>query len=772
MLLHLNKYVKSHKLLVITSIVLFIIPFFWFPFGYIDIGGDSSRLYFYDPLSFLHNFVLNPFFPDSIGVKNGGIYLLPFVSALALFKLLLGSYYVLNNIFNGITIFLSFIGIFLVVSEILLHETSHKKNKEIIYFSAVTAGFFYVLIPISSRAGWDLPLILHTQRFVYPLVFWLLLRYIHTSKKVFLFTFVLISILFAQNFSWVALPNSLSFFSISIIFLIIYSYLKKTKFSIRPILFTFILFLLVHAFQYFPVIADIFQKNSALNNQLSQGKLYSDTINYVGAIANYTERGYHFIGLSPFLPISKVNAALLIFPLFILITLIRNKNKLFLLIFTFFLVLYFIITGKITNTGFYIFKNIFSFPGFVMFRNFYGKWEHVYLFFFALLVGQSFFNTFLYTPKKIRLFIFYLLVLILIINALPFIKGEVSNRILTQDTGVVVKSRIRPDPLFEQVLDYYKLKKSIGRNLSFPIVDFGYQIVAGKSNDGAYFGPSIIANLTGVEDLSSSFALRPFTQGLYNAAKNKDYKTLSNIFPILNIDTVFYNSDPYVYDVFATFPYNESRLYMPKSQAEYKEFIKNLQLSNIKDIGAKYHIYSVNKSLQLPRIYIAEKVLPLDISSSESNFIQDNFGTAEYVLKNFSGDLNDKSLRKVFLHEKVEISSQLPSLNFSQINPGKYIISVKNALGPYVLVFSQSKNSNWKLFLYEKNIEKKPLAESKHYTANAYANAWLISPTDVEGEKDYDMILELIDQNVINIGLLVSAAGLIVLLISIGKEIL
>ncbi|MDP3685624.1 MAG: hypothetical protein Q8R32_02220, partial [bacterium] len=38
---------------------LFAIPFFWFRYGEGDFGGDSSRLYFYDPLSWLRSLGLN-----------------------------------------------------------------------------------------------------------------------------------------------------------------------------------------------------------------------------------------------------------------------------------------------------------------------------------------------------------------------------------------------------------------------------------------------------------------------------------------------------------------------------------------------------------------------------------------------------------------------------------------------------------------------------------------------------------------------------------------
>jgi len=37
---------------IIISVILFFIPFFWLKPGEMDLGGDSTRLYFYDPVSF------------------------------------------------------------------------------------------------------------------------------------------------------------------------------------------------------------------------------------------------------------------------------------------------------------------------------------------------------------------------------------------------------------------------------------------------------------------------------------------------------------------------------------------------------------------------------------------------------------------------------------------------------------------------------------------------------------------------------------------------
>lgn len=802
----LLNFVSTYRLVVTICLILTAIPLFWFKPGYIDIGGDSSRLYFYDPLNFLKSFGLNLFLPDSLGVINGGLYLIPYTTLLVVLKFILHSSYLVNTLVNSLSVVLIFLTSFVFVYD-FLQLVFHKEKKNI-YYSSTLAGLFYVFIPLSSFAGWDLPLILFSERFVYPLIFWLLLRYMYTSKVKYLLFAVGASFLFSQNFSWVALPNVLSFFSVSFLFLLILAvYIKKIKWNIWQLIGILLLFFSLQAFQYVPLLFSFFQKNTAITHQLAQGSNINDIINYVAANANYTERGFALFGLTPYADFSLINLSLLFFPLIIVFMLFKNKKILPLIITLFFLVLFFIVTGKITNTGFEIFKLFFHLPGFVMFRNFYGKWIAIFLFFYTLLVGLAVFTAFIYLRKKYQKLSFSIFfIFILVLNSLPFIRGDISNRVFTKDTGVEVKSRIVVDSQFEKILSYYRNSIYSDRNLSFPFTDFDYQIVPGKNNDGAYLGPSMLAYLTNKTDIGSSAMLQPFSESLYNAAKEKDFSTFSNIFPLLNIRTVFYDSNKYIYDVFATSPYNEAREFLPKTQKEYASFILQLPITKRSDFGENYHIYTVNSSHYLPSIYVATKVV--HFASENSGLEQTNHNDASYVLKNFILGENDTDLRKAFLDDKVEIGSYTaPIIAFSRISSSKYAIHITNATAPYLLVFLQAFNPNWKIYLADEfrdkqaknkkviesyfqntiqekennntfldlrifeNIGKNPIAENRHYLVNAYANAWYILPADIKNKSEYTLIIEMTDQRVVYVGLMISGLALIIYLIWLAKEL-
>jgi len=138
-----------------------------------------------------------------------------------------------------------------------------------------------------------------------------------------------------------------------------------------------------------------------------------------------------------------------------------------------------------------------------------------------------------------------------------------------------------------------------------------------------------------------------------------------------------------------------------------------------------------------------------------------------------------------------------PRITFVKINPTKYRVKVEGARGPYTLVFSESFHKGWKIYLRNweteklgnygeivasyfdgeikegthKNIfldkntfetwGKKPIAEDRHYLVNGYANSWFITPEDVGGKENYELIVEFWPQRLFYIGLFISGITLI-----------
>ena len=52
------------------------------------------------------------------------------------------------------------------------------------------------------------------------------------------------------------------------------------------------------------------------------------------------------------------------------------------------------------------------------------------------------------------------------------------------------------------------------------------------------------------------------------------------------------------------------------------------------------------------------------------------------------------------------------------------------------------------------------IASNSHFLVNGYANAWYIEPQDIQGSKDYDIVVEYLPQRYTYLGLFVSLTTL------------
>lgn len=134
-------------------------------------------------------------------------------------------------------------------------------------------------------------------------------------------------------------------------------------------------------------------------------------------------------------------------------------------------------------------------------------------------------------------------------------------------------------------------------------------------------------------------------------------------------------------------------------------------------------------------------------------------------------------------------SRPVPEIIFQKINNTKYKIHVSNVTSPYNLIFNESFDGNWKLYL-DKNQKKqdntiiasyfdgkiqennhtnsflnknifetlflKNLPETRHIMVNGYANAWWIKPEDTDDKTEYDLIVEYFPQRLFYIGTIIT----------------
>lgn len=589
---------------VIISLILFVIPFFWLKPGEMDLGGDSTRLYFYDPISYLLSSVLYVISPSSFGVENLNYVNFPFITLLIILKFIVSSPTILICAFYGFSLSMAFIFCYLIIKELIDAEKS--------WYAAVVGALLYVLSP-ALIDGWKHVLITYNQVFLNPLIFYLLLRYFKTSNIKYIFITILLTFIFSPNFSIGAAPPLFAFYPLSILFLILYTKLiLKKKIMIKHLVLGFLLLIGIQAFHILPQISNIFLHGSDINSTIfsNEGK-FDRGLRYFSAIAPNIKASINLLGLPQIKILSSFSNVFLAFPFVIVAAFFFNKKKTIILTLFFFLIILFFATANITNVWISFYKSLFAIPGFSMFRNYYGQWQYVYIFFYSILFGQALFiilNKLSLSSNKLRKTYAYVLtfslILILVINAGPLIKGDVVNEILWQSNNV--KAVLQIDPDYEKVLAFVHSLPADGRVLTLPLSDPGYQIIAGI-NGGAYMGPSTIAYLAGKKDFAGYDELIDYKDLILKLARDNQLKTLKRILGILNIKYIFYNADPLIYDEFPNYPYQHVRDFLPKDQESYKKLIKNLALKEIKNIKNKFFVFELPDDYYLPQMFVAKK---------------------------------------------------------------------------------------------------------------------------------------------------------------------
>jgi len=159
--------------------------------------------------------------------------------------------------------------------------------------------------------------------------------------------------------------------------------------------------------------------------------------------------------------------------------------------------------------------------------------------------------------------------------------------------------------------------------------------------------------------------------------------------------------------------------------------------------------------------------------------------------------------KMVLKKSKSENSFEVPQITFQKINPTKYSLEIANVNQPYFLVFSESFHRGWKAYLKETtngesqiaNLDgivgsyfngeikerqeegnwidkkfyetwgKKSLPEERHLLMNGYANAWYITPEDVNDQESYQIIIEYWPQRLFYLGVGVT---LVTIIVSLG----
>lgn len=716
-----------------------------------DLGGDGNRLYFYDTLAYIKNVTLYSIAPEAKADVNPGYHAyLPYVGLFAIIKYFHISTHELINIFNGIKLSVGFFSIYFIVKEFIQRGERKEDAVSTIELPSILSGIFYILATGSEKliVHWIKALHSHDQIFLNPLMFLLFLRYLLTQNRLYLWAFLLISFIFSTNFAMISSPPFFAFYPLAFFFLLLYIIvIRKKRISLKDLVIGLLLFLGLHAFHLLPEILAVVK-----NNTIATSVVFKESgANYFMAIRGL---GLAVVNLFVPSPATSLRWASFIGPIVIILggLLSWRKNREVVLISFFFLVTFFLVTANITHVGIEFYRRLFLIPGFSMFRNFYLQWAYIFIFFYALLFGESLALIFSKLKLKYIKLVAVGAIAMFVIGLWPFLSGQLVDGINWGSKGV--KTAMIIDPRYEQTLDFIRTLPEEGKMLLLPITDNYIQVLFG-TNNAAYSGPSTVPFLTGKKSFAGyqNFWPDPIPGEIMRYAQEKNYVVLTQIFSIFNIRYIFHNTDPKIYEEkFPQFPNSYMMTSLPKTQKEYKEFVKKFPVRPIYENGP-FQIFEFDEMVYRPEVFIPDNIYQADMLqriedknlSFRSAFIEPEDCQRNKTVSDFC---------------KSKYHPPNAELSTIKVNPTVYTIRVKQSesSAAFLLVFQNSFHRDWKLSIDE-NI---PLGEDQHVLTNKYANAWIISEGDRKGKTEYTVSLHLESQKYFLYGLWITGFSFVV----------
>ncbi|GFP36991.1 hypothetical protein HKBW3S44_00672 [Candidatus Hakubella thermalkaliphila] len=169
------------------------------------------------------------------------------------------------------------------------------------------------------------------------------------------------------------------------------------------------------------------------------------------------------------------------------------------------------------------------------------------------------------------------------------------------------------------------------------------------------------------------------------------------------------------------------------------------------------------------RLGIEVDGVPVEVASAGSSGAGDNWvalGTIRLTPGNHSLKITSQGLpindvkinNNLVLHlERKQDKPDPPGISFRKINPTRYVVEVKEATSPYLLVFSESFNPAWRAYVVDTETGRRErIPDERHFWVNGYANSWWVDKLG-----DYQIQVEFWPQRLVYWGAVISVITLI-----------
>ncbi len=637
----------------LTTIALLILPYFIFG-GKLFAGGDDSKLIYIYPNLFLRNITYFSWFNFSIvSINNPAQFLLPFAFFWSILDSLLGSKIILDYSSFSLPLILGFYFFQKVFSEII-HD-SHKYTTEI-----YLGSLFYILSPIlivsqfSSfyNSVWLIGLI--------PIICFYFLRYLKTSHPIYLFGNIIWCTIFSLGLF--SIPWLIGFvLPIMIGLIIIFPLLDKRIIYIRRAMVFAVTLLLSQSFyllSFFIAYLNVGKNNvgegifsGSIANSFRETVLSTASGNIFYPLLNLYHKQISIDfgwGLEHiYLYYDKILLLNIILVILILLgifkaqkTLTKNESLAYFIILISFVISLFLFTVNIGPL-----KDVFlllgHIPGFFIFRNFYDKFALGYVILYSSSITFSIIIVNKNYPK-IKLYIYFLAILIIFMNAIP-IRNIINRPIWT--TTNIYGTVLFPNEYINFINEVkYKIQPTTNI-LSFPFNKAAYSIITENNSSNAFVGTSPLKILTGINDITGDISLvrSKDAERLNSYIKNKDYKKINSLLEEFNIN---------------------------------------------------YIMVTHNIPNEIKQSYLFDQK---SIASQDQNLIKAI--TNKAIIKSSNGNYVLYSVLNKF-----PILS-MDNIKYQKVNPVMYKISIHNFKGQKKLTFRDSYSAGWKMYFNNTNTD-------------------------------------------------------------------
>lgn len=546
------------------------------------------------------------------------------------------------------------------------------------------------------------------------------------NPKLFLFLGILFVI---ENIPNSNLPFFVALCILLFLLIILISFFKK-RFEFKKIAVYCLTVLLATAWSVLPQIIEMLRQAASFNGSQSVFDLKEWIIWQSSKFPDV----FFFIFNFSTTYLAKIHLTALCLGLFIffLISIIKEKNKIFNLVFlTLAVVDIFLINKGVGILPKEITLAIFQNPILASLRSF--DKTAIFLPFLVLVVITNYFIN-QSSKSSIRWSVVFL-TLLSVVSVFPLFTGKALEKYSTSFPKGKDYLSAAYAPIVKIPQEYFQLAEKLNYNLkdskilrapynvinSVGWVNFPkWKLVGADPTVQLFDDPSVQMNTVGYFGV--------WNYGLFwNNQSAQDSKWLLPFTGLLNTDYIVYHKDV-------------ASKFVEQTKSKIEAYEKNNDITKLEE-NDYFALYRVNDKYSLPHFYSPTNVL----STKEVDLLPEILSNPDYDLRSAVFVENQNESKMDQLTSLPGVFQNSPTIEFKKINPTKYRLILHGAKEKFPLVFSETFSDNWKLYLGQVGTD----SENKVTLQNTLENYKIFEGND-QGQATKEDLIGYINRGLIS----------------------